>query len=99
MYSPLNLKYGPHACCRPAWNSLRKPGVSGEPVQANPCETVMIALTTGLVQPVPESMRFSLNGVSMVRAYEIRSTVFVLLMLYAIPGRGCTALATACRPL
>src|ERR1700743_2731344 len=26
IYSPLNTTFFPKACCRPAWNSLRKPG-------------------------------------------------------------------------
>ncbi len=40
---------------------------AGETAQ-KPWATVMIALTTGLAHPVPERIRFSLNGLSMVRA-------------------------------
>src|SRR5579863_7077340 len=28
IYSPLNTRFFPKACCRPAWNSLRNPGCS-----------------------------------------------------------------------
>src|ERR1039458_131657 len=81
MYSPLKTKYLLKACCSPAWNSLRKPGVRGEVVQAKPWARVMIALTTRSEHAVPERIRFSLKGLSSVRAYEICNTVFVGLML------------------
>src|SRR6185437_2081608 len=29
MYSPENTRYLPTACCNPAWNSLRQPGLRG----------------------------------------------------------------------
>src|ERR1700722_15765057 len=85
MYSPEKTRYFPKACCRPTWNSLRQPGLNGvmlDPLQARS------GLSTGLPHPSLESTRFSLNGVSMVRAYETRRTVFVRLTLYATPRRG-----------
>src|ERR1700716_2824122 len=43
---------------------------------------------TPVGSPTLATMRFSLNGVSMIRAYESRRTVFEGLMLYATPKRG-----------
>src|SRR5271155_1473632 len=73
MYSPSRTKYFPKACCRPAWNSLRKPGAIGvreldvqlrSPVPGMPSW----GPRTALLQPMLESTRFSLNGDSRVRA-------------------------------
>src|SRR5271156_3775005 len=65
MYSPLNTTFFPKACCRPAWNSLRNPGCS---VPCTPAEQESRGDNTALAQPWLESTRFSLNGVSSVRA-------------------------------
>src|SRR6266550_7224387 len=78
MYSPEKTRYRPNACCRPTWNSLRQPGLNG--VAANPVQTRR-GFNTGFAQPVLESTRFSLKGVSSTRAYEARSTVFVFFTL------------------
>src|SRR5580700_4928536 len=78
MYSPLNTRKRPKACCRPAWNSLRKPGFKApldKPVQERSGDK------TAFSHPVLDRIRFSLNGVSRVRAYEMRRTVLVRLML------------------
>src|ERR1035438_7627174 len=66
MYSPSTTRYRPKACCRPAWNSLRRPGASGTGLQAPKVD--MIAFTTGSLHPRLERTRFSLKGVSMARA-------------------------------
>ena len=81
MYSPSTTRYLLKACSRPAWNSLRVPGLSGVVVTQGLMVDDMIALITGSVHPLLARIRFSLNGVSMVRAYEARSTVLVFLML------------------
>src|ERR1051325_11432576 len=60
-YSPENTRYLPNACCSPAWNSLRQPGLNGV---AAFVEQVRSGFNTGSAQPVLESTRFSLNGVS-----------------------------------
>ena len=65
MYSPLTTKYLPKACWRPAWNSLRKPGCR---VPATPGVQASSGASTALAQPWLESTRFSLKGVSSVRA-------------------------------
>src|SRR6202451_1731708 len=79
MYSPLTTKCRPATCCNPAWYSLRYPGDSAPESPAWPSTS---GFTTGFRQPWLASTRFSLNGVSSVRAYDARSTVFVRLMLY-----------------
>src|ERR1700733_13622190 len=74
MYSPEKTRYFPKACWSPAWNSLRQPGLNGvifDPVQRRR------GLSTGLPHPWLDNTRFSLKGVSMVRAYETRRTVLV----------------------
>src|SRR5271168_833192 len=84
MYSPSTTRYFPKACSRPAWNSLRWPGLSGgtdDETHWPPATDDWRSKITGLLQPVLARIRFSLNGVSIVRAYETRSTVFVGLML------------------
>src|SRR5271157_1060516 len=91
MYSPSTVRYFPKACCSPAWNSLRDPGDSGVVLHAPRVD--ISAFTTGSLHPRLESTRFSLNGVSMVRAYEARTTVLVALMWYAAPSRGSSAVA------
>src|SRR5580704_10245468 len=69
MYSPSRTKYRPNACERPAWNSLRWPGLSGVvDTHAPPGTGVWSALITGSLHPRLARTRFSLNGVSMVRA-------------------------------
>src|SRR5271154_556189 len=65
MYSPLKTIFLPKACCKPAWNSLRKPGCS---VPCTPGVQESRGDNTSLAQPWLESTRFSLNGVSSVRA-------------------------------
>src|ERR1700719_361691 len=82
MYSPSITRYFPNACCNPAWNSFRNPG--GEFAGTHGIK----AAITPTLHPVVEITRFSLNGVSRVRAYDRRSTVLVRLMLYARPSRG-----------
>src|SRR5580704_6022135 len=65
IHSPEKTRYRPKACSSPAWNSLRKPGLNApldKPVQASS------GARTGLLHPVLESIRFSLNGDSRVRA-------------------------------
>jgi hypothetical protein len=95
MYSPENTRYFPSACCNPAWNSLRQPGLKGVvPVEAQPSS----GFNTGLSQPKLATIRFSLKGVSSTLAYEARRTVLVRLMLYATPRRGCASLCVV-RPL
>src|SRR5437660_2801493 len=89
MYSPENTRYLPTACCNPAWNSLRQPGLKGVvPEEAHPSS----GFNTGLSQPTLATIRFSLKGVSSTLAYEARKTVLVRLMLYATPRRGCASL-------
>src|SRR5580698_8823385 len=90
MYSPSTTRYFPKACCRPAWNSLRQPGPSGVVEAHGAIVARLRALITGSLHPKLERTRFSLNGVSKVRAYETRRTVLVGLMLYAMPRRGST---------
>src|SRR5262249_20113925 len=58
MYSPENTRYFPKACCIPAWNSFRQPGLNATGTQGTN------AAITAKLQPVAESTRFSLNGVS-----------------------------------
>src|ERR1700675_1011198 len=77
-YSPEKTRYRPNACWMPTWNSLRQPGLKGVAALE---EKIRSGLSTGSAHPLLERMRFSLNGVSMIRAYEARSTVFVFLML------------------
>ena len=78
MYSPETTRYFPNACCKPAWNSFRQPGLSAVGLVAKQPRS---GFSTGLAQPMLERTRFSLNGVSSVRAYEARRTVFVRLTL------------------
>src|ERR1700756_5741064 len=78
MYSPEKTRYLPNACCSPAWNSLRQPGLKG--VTAFVKQTRR-GFSTGSAHPVLESTRFSLKGVSSIRAYDTRRTVLVFLML------------------
>src|SRR6266566_2101538 len=77
-YSPEKTRYRPNACCSPTWNSLRQPGLKGVAVFE---EHTRSGFSTGSAHPVLESTRFSLNGVSSIRAYEARRTVLVFLML------------------
>src|ERR1035438_3080413 len=65
-YSASTTRYRPKACCRPAWNSLRHPGPRGDGLQLPMVD--ITALTTASLQPRLEIIRFSLNGVSRVRA-------------------------------
>ena len=65
IYSPLTTTLLPKACCKPAWNSLRKPGSS---VPDTPGEQASSGASTAFEHPVLDSTRFSLNGVSSVRA-------------------------------
>ena len=81
MYSPSTTRYLLKTCSSPAWNSLRVPGVNGTLLTQGLIVDDMSALITGSVHPLLARIRFSLNGVSMVRAYETRNTVFVFLML------------------
>src|SRR5579863_75558 len=74
MYSPSKTKYLPKACCRPTWNSFRWPGSIAPRLQATPGGGVRVA-RNGMLHPMLAITRFSLNGVSMVRAYETRKTV------------------------
>src|ERR1700677_3035587 len=85
MYSPLKTTFLPRACCKLVWNSLRKPGLM---VGETPEEQLSSGERTAFAQPSLDRTRFSLNGVSRVRAYEMLATVPVRLMLYAIPVRG-----------
>jgi hypothetical protein len=64
---------------------LRYPG---ESVPELPAWHRSSGFTTAFRHPRLDSTRFSLNGVSSVRAYDPRSTVFVRLMLYDPPSRG-----------
>ena len=58
-------RYLPKACSSPAWNSLRQPGVNGVGfIAAQPRS----GFSTALSQPMLESTRFSLKGVSSTRA-------------------------------
>src|ERR1035438_8551866 len=95
MYSPLRMILLPIPCWKPAWNSLRNPGCRIP-------ETPLVQFSSGarndFVHPSLDSTRFSLNGVSRVRAYEMRKTVEEGFTLYAIPMRGCVWLASV-RPL
>src|ERR1043166_1424936 len=61
MYSPEKTRYFPKACCRPAWNSLRQPGLNGVAELETQTRS---GLRTGSAQPTLERMRFSLKGVS-----------------------------------
>jgi hypothetical protein len=65
MYSPLTTAYLPKACWKPAWNSLRNPGAR---VFEKFDEQSSSGLSTGFEQPWLDSTRFSLKGVSSVRA-------------------------------
>ena len=78
MYSPENTRYLPKACWIPAWNSLRQPGASGVAFGA---EQARSGFNTALLHPMLDTIRFSLKGVSSTRAYEMRSTVLLALML------------------
>src|ERR1035438_9389549 len=95
MYSPLTTTFLPKACCRLAWNSLRKPGLS---VPDTPGVQRSRGARTVFEHPLLDSTRFSLNGVSRVRAYETLSTVLVGWMWYPIPTRGSACRADV-RPL
>src|SRR6266851_1376207 len=75
MYSPEKTRYFPNACCSPAWNSLRQPGLNAAGTHGTR------PAITGELHPVAERTRFSLKGVSSTRAYETRSTVLLFLML------------------
>src|SRR6202453_3935020 len=70
MYSPLTTACFPKACCTLAWNSLRKPGCrffdTTDPATVD--EQASSGASTGLEQPWLDRTRFSLNGVSRVRA-------------------------------
>src|ERR1700678_4243226 len=70
MYSPLTTACFPKACCKLAWNSLRKPGWrfvdTGDPATVD--EQASRGASTALEQPWLDRTRFSLNGVSRVRA-------------------------------
>src|SRR5215469_10232370 len=68
MYSASTTKYFPNACCSPAWNSFLQPGLSGVVMHGYPWIAACSAFTTTSLQPVLDSTRFSLNGVSSVRA-------------------------------
>ena len=68
MYSPSTTRYLLKACSRPAWNSLRVPGLSGVVLTQGVMVETMSALITGSVHPLLARIRFSLKGVSMVRA-------------------------------
>src|SRR6266550_6594990 len=75
-YSPEKTRYRPTACCSPTWNSLRQPGLKGV---GKFVEQTKSGLSTGSAHPLLESIRFSLKGVSRIRAYDARSTVLVFL--------------------
>src|SRR5579875_414642 len=79
MYSPDSTNRFPMPCCKPACASFRKPGLNGAGKHGPTVEK--IAFSTASLHPVAESTRFSLNGVSCVRAYETRSTVPVFFTL------------------
>src|SRR5580698_4023012 len=68
MYSPSSTKYFPKACESPAWNSLRQPGLSGVVLTHGVIVDAMMAAITWSLHPRLERTRFSLNGVSSVRA-------------------------------
>jgi len=78
MYSPLTNDALAKTLLEAGVKSLRKPGWS---VPATPEVQLSSGARTVLEQPSLESTRFSLNGVSRVRAYETRSTLFVGLTL------------------
>src|SRR5437868_2777904 len=61
MYSPENTRYFPTACCNPAWNSLRQPGLKG--VELDEVQ-LSSGFKTGLSHPTLATIKFSLNGVS-----------------------------------
>src|SRR5581483_2268136 len=65
MYSPEKTTYLPNACCNPAWNSLRQPGLKGVVPDA---EQPSKGFRTALLQPTLATTRFSLKGVSSTRA-------------------------------
>ena len=65
IYSPLTTTLLPNACCRPAWNSLRNPGAM---VFETPVLQFSSGDNTAFSHPSLESTRFSLKGVSSVRA-------------------------------
>ena len=62
MYSPSTTRYFPKACSKPAWNSFLYP--AGEFAGTHGINAA-ITLTS---QPLVAMMRFSLKGVSSVRA-------------------------------
>src|SRR5215471_16568868 len=78
MYSPLATKCLPTACCTLTWYSLRNPGCS---VVATPGVQLSSGDSTASAHPLLASTKFSLNGVSSVRAYDALSTVPVRLTL------------------
>src|ERR1700678_3028341 len=53
MYSPSRTKYLPKACCRPAWNSLRKPGDTG----VNELDEQRILCSSNSLTPVSPGFR------------------------------------------
>src|SRR6266852_5334252 len=61
-YSPSTTRYFPKACCNPAWNSFLNPAGELAGTQG------MSAAITSTLQPVVATTRFSLKGVSKVRA-------------------------------
>src|SRR5580704_11207170 len=67
MYSASITRYFPMACCRPAWNSLRWPATIAPRLQVTPGGGTSVA-RNGLLHPVLAITKFSLNGVSIVRA-------------------------------
>jgi len=69
MYSPLTTRCFPKACSTLAWNSLRNPGSRFfETVPVTPDWQPSSGASTSFAQPWLDSTRFSLNGVSSVRA-------------------------------
>src|SRR5580658_11288249 len=65
IHSPEKTRYRPNACSKPAWNSLRKPGLNGFVASE---EQRSSGFRTALLHPMLESIRFSLKGDSKVRA-------------------------------
>src|SRR5271155_1459637 len=68
MYSPSITRNRPNACWRPAWNSLRNPELNGVELTQGLTVEDIIAFTTGSLHPTLARTRFSLKGVSSVRA-------------------------------
>src|SRR5208282_2223657 len=58
-------RYRPKACSKPAWNSLRNPGLNGFVASE---EQRSSGLRIAFAHPMLESTRFSLKGDSRVRA-------------------------------